>query len=245
MLRLILQWFSKNRKPGYQISFDKDAHWFSEGRLATVFKNGKGLKIGENYTVADGIYGNIAIGTQGALHKEIKARGISDVRLVKDCRQFVAVEAKMYSNFSKGITNAKKYNQVARYLACMSNVVCQSGVDINKIKDLSFYTFLPDSKKNPTFCEYTRADHIKETVRKRMEDYDSQNSQSKTKEWFYNAFLPFMDKVKIKLITWEEILKHIEGVDNESYNMLSAFYLKCKRYNGSVPSDIMDTDLLA
>ena len=63
-----------------------------------------------------------------------------------------------------------------------------------------------------------------------MEDYNRQNSQSKTKEWFYNAFLPFMDKVKIKLITWEKILEHIKGVDNESYNMLNAFYSKCKRY---------------
>ena len=237
MLRLVLDWFSKNRGCDFDVSFEKDAHWFSEGRLETIFKN-------ENYTEADGVFGNITIGTQGALNKEISAKGISDIRLEKNCRQLVVIEAKMFSGFSKGVTNAKDYDQVARYAACISHVIHKSGVDINNINDLAFYVFLPDKqKKKPEIYKYLAQDQIIKTVKERVDGYCGEN-KSEINEWYNNAFLSFMEKAKIKLISWEEILDFIKQKDLNAHKMLSAFYSRCLQYKDLTPTDTVDFSLL-
>jgi len=248
MLRLVLNWFSKNRgDTGYLISFDKDAKWFSEGRLETIFAHEKGFKVGENYTAADGAYGNIVIGTQEAKTggNDIDAKGISDIRLKRCCHQFVTIEAKMYSDFSKGVTNAPSYDQVARYVANMAYVVSKDGTNLNDIKDLAFYTFLPyEQKSNPDIKMCITKEHIREAVRKRVDCYKECESYREKEDWFNTAFEPFLEKIKIGLISWEDILEYIQGVDKESHEMLNKFYELCKRFSECDPGDTVDISLL-
>ena len=247
MLRLVLNWFSKNRgDAGYLISFDKDAKWFSEGRLETIFANEKGFKIGENYTVADGAYGNIVIGTQEAKTggNDIDAKGISDIRLKRGCRQFVTIEAKMFSGFSKGVTNAPSYDQVARYVANMTYVVSKDVTNMDNIKDLAFYAFLPCKQKSkPNIKKYILKEHIKEEVKKRVDDYKKCKSYPEKEKWFNTLFEPLLKKIKIDLISWEDILEYIRGVDKESHEMLNEFYKLCKRFSKRDPVDIVDLSI--
>jgi hypothetical protein len=82
MLRLVLYWFNKHENRGKHfhdmpISMNSSSCWFSEGRLESKFQD-------EQYTRADGIYGNIKIG----------GKGNSDVRLDNECKQFIVTEAK-------------------------------------------------------------------------------------------------------------------------------------------------------
>ena len=241
MLRLVLNWFSKNPETGFRISFNKEARWFSEGGLEPAFAGGEG------YTAADGIYGNFTVGTQGALsHKNnVKARGISDIRPEKNCGQFVVIEAKMCSGFSTGITRDGKYNQAARYLACMSHVLHEAKIDINTIKDLAFYVLLPKWRKsNSTINKFLQKEKVIDVVKERLEKTVGCDTSSERVKWFKNAFLPFMEKVLIKPIAWEEILDFIKKADKDAYEILNEFYLMCRRFNGLKPEDLVDLSLL-
>jgi hypothetical protein len=235
LLRLVLDWFSKNRETGFVVSFNKEATWFSEGRLETIFKKERGLKAGEGYTEADGVFGNITVG----MRNNPNAKGIGDIRLTGNCRQFVAIEAKIQSKFSEKTTNSGLYPQPARYIACMSYVLSKSKFNINNINDLAFYTFLPEKcKHDSTFQEYVKKEHIRDAVKNRVQQFKSHDTCLEKEKWYDEEFMPFLDRISIALITWEEILEHIKGVDNESFVMLNDFYLRCKLYNHSEPGYI-------
>jgi hypothetical protein len=224
MLRLVLYWFNGTHKYSHEkITMKEGIHWFSEGRLESPFKKNEELTIPkEGYTRADGAYGNIELGN----------RGDSDIKLKEDCRQFVVTEAKMFSKYSEGIKRKKNYNQAARNIACMYQVVENYkenyGKSYHDIEEIAFYTLLPESQieKEVSFKKYTTVKHIKETIENRIEPYNG-----KMKEWF-NSFNEFLEKkIKIDLISWEEIVIFIKSNDPEYGKMLSDFYDKCLEFN--------------
>ena len=58
LLRLIIWWFSQNRKRDFPLTFCSGAEWYSEGLLTTPFLPVyQGDKLAESYTHADGIIG--------------------------------------------------------------------------------------------------------------------------------------------------------------------------------------------
>jgi hypothetical protein len=116
----------------------------------------------------------------------------------------------------------------------MSYVLSKSKFDINN--DLAFYTFLPEKcKHSSTFQEYIKKEHIREAVENRVQQFKDHNTYSEKKKWYKDDFLPFLEKVSIGLIAWEEILEHIKGVDKESFVTLNDFYSKCEKYNRLKP----------
>ena len=212
MLRLVLFWFHKNPQCSYndKISMKQGVHWFSEGRLESPFEK-------EGYTRADGVYGNIEIGDKGD----------SDIKLAKNCKQFIVTEAKIFSKYSAGITKIENYNQAARNIACMYQIVENSDQSYHDIEEIAFYTLLPKSQieNERTFTEYTSVEHILETIENRIKPYNGM-----MKEWF-DYFSDFLNKIKIELISWEEIITFISKNDEEYGKMLSDFYDKCLEYN--------------
>ena len=213
MLRLVLNWLSENREIKHELAFLENSDWFSEAALKTVFKaNKRGDKLSETYTHADGVYGFIIPPDKGKGY----------VKLENDCKQFVVVEAKMFSKFSKGTKNAPTYNQAARIVACMCNIVNNQNVD-----NLAFYTFLPKDqiKDEKTFQKFTDKGNIKEEVGKRVEQYGEMT------KWYSDTFCPFLEKIQIKLVSWESILELVKNEDAETYTMLNSFYEKCIDHN--------------
>ena len=92
--------------------------WFSEGLLPTAFKAlYQGDPLSEARTHADGVIGHIRIG----------AKGKADLELEPDAVQFTVVEAKVGSPLSKGTSNAKYFDQAARNVACMAEVIARAG----------------------------------------------------------------------------------------------------------------------
>ncbi len=49
----------------------------------------------------------------------------------------------MFSNLSAGVKNAPEYNQAARNVACMAEVISRSGLQVEDIDQL-------DTRKNPS-----------------------------------------------------------------------------------------------
>jgi len=121
LLRVILWYLSQYQIKDLPFSFCNGADWYSEGLLRSPFLPVyRGDELAESYTHADGIIGNIAVGGVGQ----------SDIRLIDPYEQFIVLEAKLYSRLSGGTTRAPGYNQAARNIACMAEVVKRSGCSI-------------------------------------------------------------------------------------------------------------------
>ena len=223
MLRLVLYWFNKDENkeksfPGIPISIKTNSSWLSEGSLAPKFK-------GETHTKADGVYGNIKVGVNG----------YSNVTLAPGCKQFVVTESKMFSKYSSGTKNYSGYNQAARNIVCMCNIAAH---EMHNIDDIAFFTLLPQSqldKKKETFTVFTNKEHINKTVEDRIEKYKDDSQYEKLDTWHKSIFTPFLNKMEIKLITWEDVIRTICSNELESEpdygRLLNEYYEKCLIHN--------------
>ena len=120
-LRLILYLFSKYHVNGHPLYIIPGAKWYSEGLLPSPFLPVYwGDELAESYTHADGVIGNIAVGKAG--------RG--DIFLIEPFEQFIVLEAKLFSKLAGGILKMPGYNQAARNITCMAEVVKRSGCSI-------------------------------------------------------------------------------------------------------------------
>ncbi len=141
----------------------------------------------------------------------------------------------MFSDLSEGIKNApKKYNQVARTIACMAEVIRCSGREPADIGNLSFYIVAPESRKE-NFDEFIDRKVIKNQVKCRFNNYTNANKNNnyvlpKT-DWYKEWFTPTLKAIKIKTIYWEDIISFITCKDDAFGRDLNAFYQRCLCYN--------------
>jgi hypothetical protein len=190
LLRIILDWYSKSQSDKNLINFFPGAKWYSEGLLSSIFlPNRRGDRVGEAYTRADGVLGHFSVGNAGK----------GDIILANPYRQFVVIEAKLFSKIASGTKNAPGYNQVARNIACMANVIYSAtnsnNAEITGLKDLGFYLLAPDAqlKEDISFIKYTEKSFIKQVVEKRLA-FDSKTHKitfSKSKNPYFMRLCGF------------------------------------------------------
>ena len=136
----------------------------------------------------------------------------------------------MYSKLSSGTKNAKNFNQAARTVACIAQLIYnkQKTLQIDNFKKLAFYVLLPAEQidKEPTFKEFTDKENIKHTIINRMSLYPpNDNNKKKIFDWITDNLDNYIDKIDIKLITWEDL------IENSRDSTLEEFYDKCKYFN--------------
>jgi hypothetical protein len=228
MLRSVLDWFSQNPDCSHELSFLPDATWYSEALLPSQFlPRCRGDKLAESHTHADGVTGHFKIGQSSK----------GELTLLKNARQFVVIEAKMGSKLSDGVSHANFYNQAARNIACMAEVLRRSELhDPDNIK-LGFYVVAPRGQikdSNSTFEKYMERNHIRNTIQERIKQYDpTQNKDAGGRDdyedrqrWLNDHFNKYFGRIDIQLISWEKIINFI----NEK--QLDNFYHKCLKSNG-------------
>jgi hypothetical protein len=220
MLRLILDWFSKQPASEHQLSFEKGARWYSEILLPSQFlPRYQRDPQAEAHTHADGVIGHFSVGRSGK----------GDIDLHTDAMQFVVVAAKIFSRLSKGIENFENYDQAARTTACIAETLSLGQRSISDISRLGFYVVAPENqlKFEPTFQTFLEKDSIRIKVQKRIKAYsDATDAESKMR-WFQTWFLPTLERIDIQSLTWEEIISHIRSNDRHNGDLLSEFYEKC------------------
>lgn len=226
LLRLILLWLSDKNIDNFQLNFLENSRWHSEALLPTPFLATKrGDILAESHTHCDGVIGNFEIGGSGK----------SDLNLLKNCKQFIITEAKIYSKLSAGTKNASGYNQAARTLACMSFIILKSGTNLNEIESLGFFVLLPKNKikEDSNFKKYTEKDNVLETVENRVKIYKDmdRDDYADKKKWFDNHFKPFLEKVQIEILSWESIIEIIKNNDSKYGKSIEYFYNKCLAFN--------------
>ncbi len=220
MLRLVLNFFATHNTPNHPLSFQGRIKWHSEALLPTQFyARDRNDKLAESWTHADGVFGDFIIG-EGAK---------GDLQLSDNPKVFVVTEAKMFSKLTPYVTNAKYYNQAARNVACIAEILNRGKAEPKSFEKLGFYVLVPKEKYDmePSFNMFVSKDHIKEIVLKRVTEYSSQEKML----WYSEKFLPVIDKLDIDVIHWEDILYEIIKNDPIYGKELQGFYEKCITYN--------------
>ena len=220
MLRLILDWFSRQPASTHQLSFEEGARWYSEILLPSQFlPRFQTDPQAEAYTHADGMIGHFSVGHSG--------KGAIDLH--PDAKQLVVIEAKIFSSLSKGVKNFKNYDQAARTTACIAETLSIKKRQVNDLSRLSFFVVAPEKqlKFEPTFQTFLQKDSLRIKVQKRIRAYsDSPEAEAKNK-WFATWFLPTLERIDIECMTWEEIISYISSSDSVNGDALLEFYEKC------------------
>lgn len=218
VLRLVLHWFSKNSVIEHPLAFPSDCFWFSEALLPSPFlPRYRGDPLSESRTHADGVIGQVIIGKQGKADLEIQPKA----------NHFVVCEAKLSSKLSKDVKHAPFYDQASRNVACMAEVIHRQNASQSQFCELGFYVLSPKVQIDAgIFTRELEKTNIFEMVTKRTRQYNGERD-----EWFAECFVPFLQKITIRAIAWEEILSVVCNRDPEHGSALVDFYQHCLRYN--------------
>ena len=118
----------------FPLGFLHGSTWFSEVLLPTAFKaRFQGDPLSEARTNADGVIGQIRIGAKAKTHLELEPHPT----------QFTVAESKVGRPLSKGTSNARYFDQAARNVACMAEVIARAGKEPSGFDRLEFVVLAP------------------------------------------------------------------------------------------------------
>jgi len=218
LLRLILDWFSGQRNLRHPLAFTKKCRWFSEGLIPSQFlARFRGDPLAESWTHADGIIGNIEIGKAGK----------ADVQVSDRATHLTVLEAKIFSKLSPSVSKARYFDQAARYVACMAEMLYRAKRSPQSFIRLGFYVVAPKQQINAdVFQNKMERSSISDKVKRRVEAYGGEKDT-----WFFEWFLPTLDRSDISTISWEKVLDYIKQRDPKFFDEISNFYNNCLKYN--------------
>ena len=218
LLRIVIDWFAGHSGDRYPLSLWPGARWFSEAWLPSAFlPRYRGDKLAESRTHADGVLGHFAIGDPGTA-------GLS---LAPDARQFTVIEGKLYNRLSPGVRNAPSYDQAARTVACVAEVLRRVERDSASVDDLAYLILAPQARiDDGVFAWETSAESIHRKVRRRVEEYAGERDA-----WFTDWFEPTLRRIELRCLSWEDVIEVVAFHDTESGQFIDSFYGKCLRYN--------------
>lgn len=219
MLRLVLDWFASRPGIEHDLAFTAEDRWYSEALLPSAFlPRFRGDPLSESWTHADGVIGQFRIG----------AKGDGDLSLSPEVTRLVVTEAKMFSKLSSGVKNAAFYNQAARNVACIAEVLRRAEVNPAGMDRIGFFVIAPQRQlESGVFSALLQKDAVHEVVARRVAAYELEDKN----RWFQESFVPTLDKIKIGEISWESMVEFINQHDPEFGSELADFYAKCLQFN--------------
>ena len=218
LLRVVLEASAKEESSVHPLGFSPNARWYTEGWLRPAFlPEPGGDRIGEGFTHADGTIGHFNVGGE---------RG-GEIVLRSEAEQFIVIEGKLGSPLSKGTTNAPGYDQAARNVACMANVIAAGGLAPSDFSSLAFFVIAPRVMiPHHGIDQLVGKDSIRSKVRRRVDMYNGARDA-----WFANAFEPLLEAITVEALAWEDVL---ETLSSSVFDYRS-FYSRCLQFNGVGP----------
>ncbi|WP_169973069.1 hypothetical protein [Tautonia rosea] len=220
LLRLAIDWLATHRDEaaGCPIAPRPSATWFAEGWLPSAFlPRFRKDRLAESWTHADGVIG----------HFETGNRGWADVVLNPLAAQLVVVEGKMFSRLSAGVKNAPWYDQAARTVACMAEILRRADRHPIELDHLAYVLIAPRKRIDESvFADEMARGAILRKVRRRVEDYAGTRD-----EWFRDWFVPTIRQLDLVCLAWEELIETIAFHDPASGQEFDAFYNACLFFN--------------
>lgn len=223
LLRLALEAYSHPAFAGELLAPAAGAQWFSEGLLPSQFlPRTRGDPLGEGWTHADAVVGHVAVSRVGRSEVSLAARGT----------QFVVTEAKLGSPLSAGTTRAPFYNQAARNVACISEVLHRAHRPPSSLLSVAFVVLAPRRQIGLVVLpELLSKRSLRATVEKRVAMYAGEPDGATKRAWFEQAFLPLLDRLIVEALSWESVIERASTLHPEASNSLDAFYQQCLRFN--------------
>jgi hypothetical protein len=218
LVKLVFHQASKITDKDFPIGFLPRSSWFSESLLPTIFKaRFQGDPLSESRTNADGVIGHFIIGSKGK----------ADLDLHTNAEQFTVVEAKIGAPLSSGTSNAKYFDQAARNIACMAEVLRRARVHPSSLSRLDFVVLAPfHSIEKGTFSKEMNLTSIRSKVARRISEYEGALDN-----WISDFFEPLMDHLSLHSLSWEEAIDWIGKYENDASQKLEEFYRFCLQFN--------------
>ena len=222
LLRLVLDWFSTHRVADHALDFDSGSRWFSEALLPSAFlATRRPDPLAEGWTHADGAIGHFHLGDVGK----------GDLKLCDDAGQLVIVEAKMFSGLSSGVKNADYFDQAARAVACIAEVLRRAGRGAHAMSSLGYCVLAPQEQiSEGSFGREVEKDSIDGKVERRVKEWLEKHEDG-NRQWFSERFRPALEMVRLSVLSWEEVVATITKHDVESGQALRAFCDQCLKFN--------------
>jgi hypothetical protein len=227
MLRLVLDWLVERRMSSL-IQVTPNSTWYSEALLPSAFlPRWRGDTLGESYTHADGVVGQFEIGGSGK----------GDLVLSPEATQLSVIEGKMFSRLSKGVKNARYFDQAARNAACVAEVLRARPLKPQGMEALSFCVVAPEAQiAKGVFEDLVTKESIERKVRARVAEYEGEKDA-----WFEDWFLPTLAEMKLALVGWEALLAEVAADDATVGGQLADFYQSCVRFNSPPTRAVVDS----
>ena len=217
LIKLVLHQAATIKDRDFFLSFLPKSIWYSEGLLPTAFlARYQGDPLSESRTNADGVIGQIRIGQKAKADLELDPKAI----------QFTVVEAKIGAPLSSGTSNAKYFDQAARNVACMAEVVARAKITPTSLERLDFIVLAPQySIEKGIFEKEMDSNSILAKVKRRAEAYEGQLDS-----WFINHFKPTLKSIRLKSLSWELALEWLSDNKPDLGSDLNGYYEKCLEY---------------
>ena len=211
MLRLILDWSERHAMFSHPLHFFKNARWCSEGLLASSFlPRFRGDPLAEAWTHADGVIGHFSVGNFGC----------GDISLADNAKQFVIVEAKLNSPLSTGTKNAPGFDQAARSVSCITEVLMRANRRPESLEKIGFLLLAPKLQlEKGVFSDLLSRDSVRGKVKERVRQYRGDKDA-----WYSDWFEPTLDAIEVRFVSWESLV-------DEAGQAYRAFYGKCLQFN--------------
>ena len=205
--------------------------WFSEALLYSPFlARHHGDELAETHTHVDGVVG----------HFRFTPETKTGLEIAPDSKQFIVIEAKMYSSLSIGIKKAPFYDQAARTVACMAATVERARRPVDEFESIGFYVVAPAEQINRgVFAEQMTHKSIVKKVRQRIEAYQKDGKDfSKLQTWFRGVFEPMVRRIDLGCWPWETAVDAIAAAKPVEGSVVKGFYSRCLKYNQRIISDL-------
>jgi hypothetical protein len=160
-------------------------------------------------------------------HFQVGIESKADFELMSDASQFLVLEAKISSGLSSGVTNASYFDQAARNIACMAEVLRRAKCQPEEVGKLGFYVLAPASQIDKgVFSSVMNEESVLQKVERRVSGYKGEKDA-----WFDQWFYPTVTNIVIQCLSWEELITAIGPVDRAFYEGISRFYDYCLKFN--------------
>lgn len=218
LLRLVLDWFSRQAGDGHLLRFVSGARWFSEGLLPSQFLRGTGgNRLAEGWTHADGVIGHFGFSGSTA-----------EVRLADDATQMTVTEAKLFAELSPGVSHAGYFDQAARNVACLAQLLHRAGRRPEQFTSLGFLVLAPAEQiAAGVFAKEMTKQSILHKVSRRVSEYGDPAKD----RWLCEWFSPTLTKVRVECLSWEGTIDHVNSLDSRFGADLYEFYNLCLQFN--------------
>ena len=136
----------------------------------------------------------------------------------------------MFSHLSGGTRNAPSFDQAARTVACITELLNRANCRPSQMTSLAFIVIAPEAQiKDGVFSRKLEKSSIGVKVQERAKAFSAELS-----EWVDNWFSPTLEYLRIETLSWESLINIMSSKDMAASQSIQVFYDRCLLHNRSI-----------